>query len=275
MIVITGATSGIGAAAARLLAFRGFELGIVARDAGRGQRFCEQLRSTGASGQIHLFVADLSRMGEVRQLVDRIQASFGRLDVLVNNAGVDVGRRETTEEGHELTFAINYLAPFLLTTRLLGLLRESAPARVVNVVSSGHRGGRIDFEDLEHERHFSGQRAYNDSKLALVLFTYELARRLRGSGVTANCVDPGFVKHTNIGRTLPWPYQLVGTLLTPFMAQPEKAAEAIVQAVSASELGEVSGAYLKGGRRIRSSKQSYEVELARRLWDRTEELLAA
>jgi NAD(P)-dependent dehydrogenase (short-subunit alcohol dehydrogenase family) len=275
MIVVTGATSGIGAAVARSLVARGLELGIVARDAGRGESFREQLRATGATSPIHLFVADLSSMGEVRRLADRIQGSHARLEALVNNAGVDVGRRQTTGEGHELTFAVNYLAPFLLTTRLLDLLRRSAPARVVNVASGGHRGGHIDFADLEHERRFSGQRAYNDSKLALVLFTYELARRLQGSGVTANCVDPGFVKHTDIGRTLPWGYQLIGALLTPFMAEPEQAAETIVQAVCAGELATTSGVYLKGGRAIRSSQQSYDTGLARRLWDRTEALLAS
>src|SRR5205807_9928997 len=141
-----------------------------------------------------------------------------------NNAGVDVGKRLTTGDGFELTFAVNYLAPFLLTTALLDLLRSSAPSRVLSMVSSAHKGGQIEFDDLQHEKKFSGQRAYNDSKLALVLFTYELARRLQGSGVTANCVDPGFVRGTNIGQTLPASYKAVGTLLMPFMITPSKAA---------------------------------------------------
>src|SRR5439155_17816148 len=135
-------------------------------------------------GSVDVVVGDLSSTEQVRKVAAELQSRYDRLDVLLNNAGVDVGKRLTTEDGLELTFAINYLAPFLLTTSLLDLLRSSGPSRVLNMVSSGHKGGHIELDDLQHEHKFSGQRAYNDSKLALVLFTYELARRLDGSGVT-------------------------------------------------------------------------------------------
>jgi NAD(P)-dependent dehydrogenase (short-subunit alcohol dehydrogenase family) len=229
--------------------------------------------ATTSGSSVELVVGDLSSIEAVRAVAAEIQRRFDRLDLLINNAGVDVGQRTTTEDGFELTFAVNYLAPFLLTTSLLDLLRASAPSRVLTMVSSGHKGGHIEFDDLQHERKFSGQRAYNDSKLALVLFTYELARRLQGSGVTANCVDPGFVRGTNIGQTLPGGYKAVGTLLMPFMITPSKAAASVAWAASAPELEDVTGAYLKRGKQVSSSKDSRDPALGRRLWETTEALL--
>jgi NAD(P)-dependent dehydrogenase (short-subunit alcohol dehydrogenase family) len=199
-------------------------------------------------------------------------ARFDRLDVLVNNAGIDVGTRSTTPEGLELTLAVNYLAPFLLTTLLLDVLKASAPSRVVNVASAAHRAGRIDFDDLQSERRF-GQRAYNNSKLALVVFTYELARRLQGTGVTANCVDPGFVR-TSLGSTMPLGYRMVGTLMWPFMARPEKGARTSVWAASGPDLAEVTGAYFKAERPVETAPRTHDRETAERLWQVSEALVA-
>jgi NAD(P)-dependent dehydrogenase (short-subunit alcohol dehydrogenase family) len=184
IVFVTGATSGIGKEAARQLAAGGSTVIIGARDRESGERAREGIAAATGS-ELELVVGDLAAMDGVHRVADELQRRFGRLNVLINNAGVDVGRRHTTEDGFELTFAVNYLAPFVLTTSLLDLLRASAPARVLNMASSGHRGGRLDFDDLQRERGFSGQGAYNDSKLALVLFTYELAR---GSGVAGGLI---------------------------------------------------------------------------------------
>jgi len=272
VVFVTGATSGIGQETARQLAAMGATVVLGARDNDSGERARAQVTATGG-GSVEVIAGDLSLTEDVRRVATEFQNRFDRLDVLINNAGVDVGRRVTTDDGFELTFAVNYLAPFLLTKALLDVLRGSAPARVLNMVSSGHKGGRLELDDLQHERKFSGQRAYNDSKLALVLFTYELARRLDGSGVTANCVDPGFVRGTSIGQTLPAAYKAVGVLLMPFMTTPTKAAAGVAWAASAPELAGVNGAYLKRGKQASSSKDSRDPNLARRLWDATDALI--
>jgi NAD(P)-dependent dehydrogenase (short-subunit alcohol dehydrogenase family) len=272
VVFVTGATSGIGQETARQLAAMGAAVVVGARDSETGERARAQIASTG-NEPVEVIVGDLSVRDDVRRVATEFRHRFDRLDVLINNAGVDVGNRVTTDDGFELTFAVNYLAPFLLTTSLLDTLRASAPARVLSMVSSGHRGGHLEFDDLQHERTFSGQRAYNDSKLALVLFTYELARRLDGSGVTANCVDPGFVRGTSIGQTLPLAYKAAGVLLMPFMIAPAKAAAGVAWAASAPDLAGVNGVYLKRGKQATSSKDSRDPDLARRLWVATEALV--
>jgi NAD(P)-dependent dehydrogenase (short-subunit alcohol dehydrogenase family) len=217
---------------------------------------------------------DVDSQSSLTEGLREIERGYGRLDVLINNAGIDTGRQRSTVDGFELTFAVNYLAPFLFTCSLLDVLRSSAPSRVLNIVSGGHRGGRIDFDDLQSQRRFTGQRAYNTSKLALVLFTYQLARRLSGEHVTVNCVDPGFVRGTNIGQDTAAGYRLIGALMWPFMATPQKAAGGIVWAASDPSLAEVTGAYLKRGTQGRSSSESRDTQLAQRLWNTTEQLLA-
>jgi NAD(P)-dependent dehydrogenase (short-subunit alcohol dehydrogenase family) len=274
VVLITGATSGIGLATAQRLAAAGATIAMVGHDPTHAEPARQQVAAEAADpGQVDLLIADLSSLAEVRRLADDVTSRFDHLDVLLNDAGVDVGTRMTTVDGNELTFAVNYLAPFVLTTSLRPLLAGGPPARVLNVVSSGHRGGKIDLDDLQGSGTFSGQRAYNNSKLALVLFTYELARRQAGTGVTANCVDPGFVRGTELGRTLPRGYQVIGTLLTPFMTTPAKAAEGIAWAAAAPELDGTTGAYFKRRKQVRSSAPSNDPELARRLWEATEALV--
>jgi NAD(P)-dependent dehydrogenase (short-subunit alcohol dehydrogenase family) len=186
---------------------------------------------------------------------------------------VDVGKRQETVDGVELTFAVNYMAPFLITTGLLGVLKANTPARVLNVVSSGYRGGKIALDDLQGERRFSGQRAYNNSKLALVVHTYELARRLAGTGVTANAVDPGFVRGTSIGRTLPSAYQLLGMLMWPFMASVQKGADTIVWAAADPSLSETTGLYFKRRKELVTGSPTDDVDLAKRLWETSDRLV--
>ena len=272
-IAITGATSGIGLATAADLAATGATVILGAHDRQRGEHARDRVTAVTANENVHVVVGDFSSQAAVKRVVGEIQGRFDSLDVLINNAGVDVGERQLTADGLELTFAVNYMAPFLLTTGLLELLKRNAPSRVLNVVSSGYRGGRIDFDDLQSERRFNGQRAYNNSKLALVIFTYELARRLADSGVTANAVDPGFVRGTGIGRTLPFGYQAIGILMWPFMASVQKGADTIVWAASEPSLSDTTGRYFKRRKELATGSPTQDTELAQRLWETSEHLV--
>src|SRR5436309_6361806 len=197
--MVTGANSGIGKATALELAQMGATVVMVCRDRARGEEARSEITTKSRNNAVDLLQADLSSQQSIRQLVEHFKQRYTHLHVLINNAGAAfTGRRETVD-GLEMTFAVNYLAPFLLTNLLLDVLKASAPARIVNVSSASHKSGYIQMDDLQGEKHNRSMRAYPQSKLAIVLFTYELARRLQGTGVTANCLDPGFVA-TNIGQ---------------------------------------------------------------------------
>ncbi len=200
--VVTGATSGIGRETALALARLGAEVALCARDEGRGAAVREEVARVAAGPAPRLFVADLASLAQVRRLAAELAAALPRINVLVNNAGAIHMKRKHTVDGHETTFAVNHLAPFLLTSLLLPTLRASAPSRVVTVSSDAHRSGRIDFDDLMGAKDYAGMRAYAQSKLANVLFAYELARRLEGTGVTSNALHPGVVA-TGFGRNDP------------------------------------------------------------------------
>ena len=203
----------------------------------------------------------------MQRLAGQVLAAYPRLDVLVNNVGGYWATRHATEDGLERTFAVNHLAPFLLTHLLLDRLRSSAPARVVTVSSGAQAMGRIDFDDLQGERSYSGQRAYNQSKLANVLFTYELARRLEGSGVTANVLHPGVVR-TAFGQedSRGW-MRLMLPVVRPFMKTPERGAETSIYLASSPEVEGVSGRYFANSKPKTSSRASYDTAAARRLWE--------
>ena len=270
-VLVTGGTGGIGGATAAGLAALGARVGVVGRDRGRAEAAAGHIRAAG--GQADVFVADASAQREVRGLADEVLAAYPRLDVLVNNVGGYWAHRHATEDGLERTFAVNHLAPFLLTNLLLDRLRESVPARVVTVSSGAQAMGRIDFDDLQGERGYSGQRAYNQSKLANVMFTYELARRLEGTGVTANVLHPGVVR-TAIGRedSKGW-MRLMLPVLRPFMRSPEKGARTSIHLASSPELEGVTGQYFANEQPKRSSKASYDTEAAARLWRVSAELV--
>ena len=270
--VITGATSGLGRATALGLAAAGADVLLVGRDRERGDRTLAEAQAAGSGPRSALLLYDLSSQRQVRELADELHERVDRVDVLVNNAGVDVGRREVTEDGLELTFAVNHLAPFLLTGLMLDRLKAAGSARVIALTSGAHYQGKIDFDDLQGERRFSGQRAYNQSKLANVLFTLELARHLSGDELTANCVDPGWVKGTNLGRTASLGLKLMALAMWPVMVTPEKGADTIVWAATAPELSGQSGKYFKKQRVRDPSKRARDAELARRLWDESEQL---
>jgi retinol dehydrogenase 14 len=271
-VLITGATSGLGRATALALAGSGADVLLVGRDPERGDRVLADAQVAGAGPGSALLLYDLSSQRQVRELADQLHQRLDRLDVLVNNAGVDVGRREVTDDGLELTFAVNHLAPFLLTALVMDLLEAAGAARVITLTSGAHHQGKIDFEDLQGERRFSGQRAYNQSKLANVLFTLELARRLGGRPLTANCVDPGWVKGTNLGRTASLGLQLMALAMAPVMVTPAKGADTVVWAATAPELADQSGQYFKQRAARDPSKRARDPELARRLWEKSEEL---
>jgi retinol dehydrogenase-14 len=270
--LVTGATSGIGKATATGLARLGAEVVLVGRDPAKGEATVAEIRAAARNDRVELLTADLSSQASIRHAAEAYRLGHDRLNVLVNNAGGYWANRHLTADGLELTFALNHLAYFLLTNLLLDLLRASAPARIVNVTSGAQAMGRIDFDDLQFERRYRGQPAYNQSKLANVLFTYELARRLQGTRVTVNCAAPGVVR-TNFGRDDAGPaMRLLTPLVRPFMRTPEQGADTSIYLASSPEVEGVTGRYYASGRAKRSSRRSYDIELASRLWRVSEEL---
>jgi NAD(P)-dependent dehydrogenase (short-subunit alcohol dehydrogenase family) len=265
-VLITGATSGIGKATALRLAAMGADLAITGRDPQRTQAAVDEIRAAG-SGTVHLFVADLSAQSEVRRLAEEVLQQLPRIDVLLNNAGGCWNTRHVTADGLEHTFAVNHLAPFLLTNLLLNRLKGSGPARVVTVSSNAQALGRIHFDDLQGARSYSGARAYNQSKLANVLFTYELARRLAGTMVTANTLHPGVVS-TSFGASDPGRLQrLLVPLFRPFMGTPAQGAATSIYLASAPDLEQVTGRYYANCRPKKSSRRSHDQAAAARLWE--------
>jgi NAD(P)-dependent dehydrogenase (short-subunit alcohol dehydrogenase family) len=266
--LVTGATSGIGRATAQALAGMGRSVVILGRNPTALEAVSAQIRTSTGNQAVQALHADLASLASVRAAADRFLAGHDRLDVLVNNAGVILGHRSVTADGFETTLAVNYLGPFLLTNLLLELLKQSAPSRIVNLTSTAFRRGRIDFGDLQASQRFEGMQAYSNSKLAVVVFTYELARRLAGTGVTANCVHPGVVR-TNIGHgervSLGW--RVLSAVSRPFMRTPEEGARTSVWAATAAELQDVSGRFFANEREARTSEASYDPELAGRLWE--------
>jgi retinol dehydrogenase-14 len=271
-VLVTGGTAGIGRATALGLARMGAHLAICGRDRESTEGAAGEIRAAGG-GQVEVFVADLSSQSQVRRLADEVLQRLSRIDVLVNNVGGYWNTRHVTVDGLERTFALNHLAPFLLTNLLWERLSNSAPARVVTVASNAHAQGRIDFDDLQGERSYSGARAYSQSKLANVLFTYELARRLPATSVTANALHPGLTR-TSFGAEDPGGVQRrLVPFLRPFMKAPAEGAATSIHLASAPELARVTGRYFAKGRPRRSSKASYDQAAGARLWQVSAELV--
>lgn len=271
-VVLTGATSGIGLAAAEALAARGAQLAIVARSEARASDAVARIRAAGGSATtVDVLLADFESQASVRGLAARVLERYPRVDVLVNNAGAMFTSRRLTADGIEVTWAVNHLAPFLLTTLLLDRLRGSAPARIVITASDAHKGAHIPFDDLDAERSYRarGFRRYGETKLANILFTAALARRLEGTGVTVNCFHPGFVA-SGFGRNNGPLMGVVMTVVRPFARTPKKGADTLVWLADSSDV-DVSGAYFVDRRRVAPSPPARDAETAERLWRLSEE----
>ncbi|HXP18462.1 MAG TPA: SDR family oxidoreductase [Streptosporangiaceae bacterium] len=268
--VVTGASSGIGQAASVALAGLGATVVLVCRDRGRGQNAMAEVGAAARGGEPSLELADLSSAEQVRDLAGRL-AGLPRIDVLVNNAGLVIYHRQLTADGLEHTFALNHLAPFLLTNLLRPKLEASGPARVVTVASTAHRGARLDLDDLQLEHRYSAMLAYSNSKLANILFTRELARRLDGTGVTANCLHPGTVR-TRFGQTGSAWLRLGIAIAAPFFRSPEQGARTLVYLASSPEVSGQSGGYYVSGKLREPSPTARNDDTARRLWDLSAEL---
>ncbi len=268
--LVTGANSGLGKVTARELAKMGATVVMVARSSARGQAALTEVRQESGSEDVHLLLADLSSLAATRQLADTFRANYGRLDILINNAGAIFKDRQVSADGYEMTFALNHLNYFLLTHLLLDMLKTSAPTRIVNVSSEAHQGGSINFDDLMFTKKYRSFAAYSQSKLANVLFTYELARRLEGSGVTANALHPGGVA-TGFGSgegVMGWGFKL----LRPFLLSAEQGAETQIYLASSPEVEGVTGLYFEKKKPVKSSKISYDTAVARQLWQVSETL---
>jgi NAD(P)-dependent dehydrogenase (short-subunit alcohol dehydrogenase family) len=272
--LVTGGTSGIGKATALGLAELGANVIVVCRDLQKGEAVRGEIEAVTGSGSIDVLVTDLSSQDSIHNLADEVAGKYDTLHVLINNAGVYYTRRRATPEGLEMTFAVNYLAPFLLTNLLLDKLKASAPARVINVSGAYHRKGTIDFTDLQGKRHYDGMRANAQSKLAMVLFTYELARRLADTGVTANCLHPGAVATPLVEKDEDYPglLKLLYRLSKPFLKSPAQGAATSLYLASSPEVAEVTGRYFVNNRPKQSSGRSHDQGLAQRLWQVSEEL---
>jgi NAD(P)-dependent dehydrogenase (short-subunit alcohol dehydrogenase family) len=269
-VVITGATSGIGEVAAERLAELGATILFVARDRARAEATLKRLAAKSAAPH-RFYEADLSRLAEMKQIGARIAAETPRVDVLVNNAGAMFSSRRVTPDGLEMTFALNHMSYFVMTAALLGKLEASAPARIVSTASAAHLGAKLDFDDLQGENSYSGFRAYGRSKLCNILFTRELAHRLQGTGVVANCLHPGFVA-TRFGDQSGG---VIGSLFPVFKLfgrSPDKGADTIVYLASSPDVTSDSGFYFFDRRKAAPSAVAQDEQAARKLWAVSETL---
>jgi NAD(P)-dependent dehydrogenase (short-subunit alcohol dehydrogenase family) len=271
VVLITGGTSGIGRAAATALAAMGAEVVVSGRSRERGESAVEEIRDTSGNEKVSLMLADLAVQAEVRGLAEEFRDRYDRLDVLVNNAGIIQSKRTQTPDGIELTLAVNHLAPFLLTNLLLDLLKESAPSRIVTVSSEARRGAQIDFDDLQSERRYRAFKVYGMTKLANILFTYELAERLERTGVVANCLHPGGV-NTNFGNNNRSFGTLIFRAFKPFMRTPEQGADTVVYLAVSPEAGKMTGRYLTDRKVVSTFQDPHDEVMQKRLWEISEEL---
>ncbi|GGM29920.1 short-chain dehydrogenase [Paraliobacillus quinghaiensis] len=271
VVIITGANSGMGKATAIELAKTGAHIVMVCRNQTRGEAALKEVREKTGNEQVTLMLCDLGSQESIRSFCATFKEKYQRLDVLINNAGVILPGRHETTDGFELQFGVNHLGHFLLTNLLLDLMTSSTPARIIVVSSGAHKIGKIHFDDINLTKNYTLWRAYAQSKLANILFTYELARRLEGTGITVNCLHPGAVA-TSMGINRESGFgTFITRLLKPFFQTPEKGAETIVFLATSSDVSEVSGKYFYQKEEIRSSNRSHDEKLAKNLWIKSEE----
>jgi len=262
IVLITGATSGIGKETAIGAAKLGGTIVFTTRNMQKGELTKDEIVKASNNKKVDFFYCDLTSFDSIRSCCDQFKAKYGQLQVLINNAGVWESKRKVSKDGIESTFAVNYLAPFLMTNLLLDGLKKGAPSRIINL-TSGYHGGTIHFEDIEFKRSFSGRKAYRQSKLAMILFTKLLAEKLEGTGVTVNCVNPGFTS-TNLARELNF---VLRAFFKLFGKDPKKGAETSVYIASSPEVENITGQYFVNKKIRQSSKESNDIEVAKKLWD--------
>ena len=269
--LVTGGNSGIGKSVALGLAKMGATVVVVSRNKEKGQTAVTDIIEKSGNKNVELIQADMSSQNSIHQLVDEFRARHEKLHLLINNAGVYLTKRSETEEGLESTFAVNHLGPFLLTSLLVDILKTSAPSRIVNVTSDAHKGARINFDDLQGEKKFSGWQAYGQSKLAMILYTHGLAKKLEGTGVTVNSAHPGVVR-TNFAKNNGGLVMLGFRFLGMFFISPESAAKRILYVATSPDLEGVTGKYFTKMHEVKSSQESYDDDSAGRLWQISEQL---
>ncbi|WP_070000063.1 SDR family oxidoreductase [Cellulosilyticum sp. I15G10I2] len=267
VVLITGGNAGMGKAAASELAKLGNIVVIISRNKERGEKALEEIKRVSGNDEVDLMLCDLADLPSIRRLVSEFKKKYNRLDILINNAGVIVPKRRQTKDGFELQFGVNHLGHFLLTHLLLDTLIKSAPARIINVSSGAHKIGKIHFEDIHLKKHYNLIKAYAQSKLANVLFTYELADRLQGKGVTVNALHPGAVatkmgvdRETGFGT-------FITSRLKPFFQTPLEGAQTAIYLAVSKEVEDVTGKYFYDKKAIMSSRLSYDKAIAKRLWE--------
>ena len=280
--IITGSNSGIGKETAIALARMGARIVMVVRDQERGEKARAEIVKQTGSNYVDLMICDLSSMDSIRHFAREFRKKYDRLDVLMNNAGASFSKREVTSEGFERNFAVNYLGPFLLTHELLNLLKSSAPSRIVNVSSGLAKNGKVDLDDLQSEKNYRGTNlfspsrspGYDNAKLML-MFTYELARRLRGSGVTVNVLMPGFTA-TNLGKSSgSLSSRIMFKMVRPMQQSAKKGAETSIYLASSDEVKDITGKCFAKKKEVKSCPASYDEGLQKRLWNKTENMLGS
>ncbi|TMI56858.1 SDR family oxidoreductase [Candidatus Bathyarchaeota archaeon] len=269
--LVTGGNSGIGKSVALGLAKMGATVVVVSRNKEKGETAVTDTVEKSGNNNVELIQADMSSQNSIHQLVNEFRARHEKLHLLINNAGVYLTKRSETEDGLESTFAVNHLGPFLLTSLLVDILKASAPSRIVNVTSDAHKGARVNFDDLQGERKFSGWQAYGQSKLAMILYTRGLAKKLEGTGVTVNSAHPGVVR-TNFAKNNGGLVMLGFRFLGMFFISPESAAKRILYVATSPDLEGVTGKYFTKMHEVKSSQESYDDDSARRLWQISEQL---
>ena len=274
-VVLTGASRGIGRETALALGKMGADLSLIVRDPERGKAVADEVRAAAGSANasdVEVFIADLSSIADVRRVGAEVLAKHDRIDVLVNNAGALLMDRQVTKDGYEATFATNHLGYFVLTKVLLDAVKKAPAGRIVNVASEAHRRGSIEFDDLMGEQKFSGWFAYSASKLANILFTAELARRLEGTSVTTNCLHPGVIAsgfaHNNKGFV-----GLLAKLASPFLMSSENGAKTTLFLATDPSVATTSGLYFDKSKPKKPSREARDTDVAKRLWDVSEELI--
>jgi NAD(P)-dependent dehydrogenase (short-subunit alcohol dehydrogenase family) len=273
IVVITGANSGMGKATSIQLAKTGALIVMLCRSKERGEEALQEVRALSGNNSVELMLCELGSLKSIRDFCIEFKKKHQRLDVLINNAGVTLPGYHQTADGYELQFGVNHLGHFLLTNELLDLLIASAPSRIINVASGAHKIGQIYFNDVNLKENYTFWRAYAQSKLANILFTYELAERLKGTGVTANCLHPGAVA-TSMGINRDTGFgTLITRILKPFFQTSEQGAETAVYLATSNDIEGITGKYFYRKRSVPSSKRSYESNTAQKLWDVSEEMV--